>query len=110
MTHSLLITISALAVVSACLPPEPDAPDPEHPAALVGRLRFHDRVVDLTLDAFGSAPDAVPVSSYAEIMADSVPAERSTPDAMREPRHQTLRELSVESDGHDVQRRPGRSQ
>jgi hypothetical protein len=94
MTHSLLITISALAVVSACLPPEPsepDTPDASHGAALVGRLRFHDRVLDLTLEAFGSAPDAVPFSSYAEIMADTAPAERPTSDAMRELVQKTLR-------------------
>jgi hypothetical protein len=95
MTRSLLTTISALAVVSACLPPErsePDTPDASHGAALVGRLRFHDRVLDLTLEAFGSAPDAVPFSSYAEIMADTAP------DAMREL-------MSVESDGYEVRRR-----
>jgi hypothetical protein len=95
MTRSLLTTISALAVVGACLPPEPserDTPDASHGAALVGRLRFHDRVLDLTLEAFGSAPDAVPFSSYAEIMADTTPAERP----------------SVESGGYEVRRR-GRS-
>lgn len=61
----------------SCLAPESgdsafdarDASDVAGGAPLVGRLQYHDRVVDLTVDAFADGPNgaAVDPSSYAKL-------------------------------------------
>ena len=72
MTHPMRIACATLAVVAcvSCQPPESDVQPESRP--IVGRLQLHDRVLDLTVDAFGSGPNAVPSQSYANIMADVV--------------------------------------
>lgn len=78
MTHPLRIACATLAVV-ACASSQPRQPpesgatsDQAEQRPLVGRLQLHDRVLDLTIDAFGSGPNAVPSQSFANIMADVV--------------------------------------
>jgi hypothetical protein len=55
--------------------PQPDVGKPDaaradetHPR--VGRLAFQDHTVELTLDAFGTGPNAVDPGSYARVVAD----------------------------------------
>jgi hypothetical protein len=70
MTHPMRIACASLAVVAcvSCQPPETDIPTTAAP--VVGRLRLHDRVLDLTVDSFGTGPNAVPSHAYANVMAD----------------------------------------
>jgi hypothetical protein len=70
MTHPMRIACASLAVVAcvSCQPPEADTPTTAQP--VVGRLRLHDRVLDLTVDSFGTGPNAVPSHAYANVMAD----------------------------------------
>jgi hypothetical protein len=73
MTHPMRIACASLAVVAcvSCQPPEADTPTRAITAQpVVGRLQLHDRVLDLTVDSFGTGPNAVPSHAYAKVMAD----------------------------------------
>lgn len=61
------IALAALALAGAGCQPVlvTDSGEP-----LVGRLQFHDRLVDLTVESFADGPQAVPRNSVAEVMAD----------------------------------------
>jgi hypothetical protein len=82
MTHPMRIACATLAVVAcvSCQPPDTDTPTTTRP--VVGRLRLHDRVLDLTVDAFGTGPNAVPSHAYANVMAD-VTATKPQPETER---------------------------
>jgi len=67
------LTFATCVVCAGCRPPEDNygnATDAPSSAPLVGRLQMQDRVVDLTVDAFGETPDAVPNRAYARVIAD----------------------------------------
>jgi hypothetical protein len=62
-----------LAICAAgCLPRDAasDASNPAEDRPVVGRLRYQDRTIDLSVDAFGEGPRAVDPGSYAHLMAD----------------------------------------
>ncbi|HKU41549.1 MAG TPA: hypothetical protein VJR89_25505 [Polyangiales bacterium] len=64
----VISTLSLLLVAAACRGPAEEPAETDEP--VVGRLQFQDRIVDLTMSAFSDAPDSVPKSSVAVIMAD----------------------------------------
>ena len=70
MTHALRLALATLAVSAgvSCLPPEPASAPRATP--LIGRLQFHDRVIDLDANAFADSPGAVAPASYAHVIAD----------------------------------------
>ncbi|MET0385356.1 MAG: hypothetical protein ABW321_05325 [Polyangiales bacterium] len=83
MTQSLHIHWSVLAVaasmigsvcITGCRPPEDDVGPPatEAPdgAPVIGKLQLQERVIDLTIHAFSDAPDGVPETATAKVMAD----------------------------------------
>jgi hypothetical protein len=53
---------------AACL--NPDAPSVADTAPVVGRLQTREGVTDLTVRSFAEGPNAVPVDSYARVVAD----------------------------------------
>lgn len=91
MTHAPRIAFATLAVIAGagCLPPE-QAPAPRA-APLIGRIQFHDRVVDLDVNAFADSPGAVPPSSYARVIADVDTRQRDTRDTDDATRAEHLR-------------------
>jgi hypothetical protein len=90
MKRAQLTVVSALAWSLSglgCQPPDSGADAaspgstsgrsaPDAARARVGKLAFQNRTIDLTLDAFGSGPNAVDPGSYAHIIADIKQAEK----------------------------------
>jgi hypothetical protein len=92
MTRALpMIAFAALASAgSGCQPTLVS----DHGEPIVGRLQFSNRLVDLTVESFTDHPQAVPRSSFAEVMADIDPSAREAPmQRTPEPGLQRLDEL-----------------
>lgn len=68
MTRATL-TLPALGLLSlaGCAPIESGEPTGE---PVVGRLKFNDRIVDLTPSAFADGPNAIPRDAVGHIIAD----------------------------------------
>jgi hypothetical protein len=73
------LTALGLLGLAGCAPIESSEPtgDP-----VVGRLKFNDRVVDLTPEAFADGPNAVPKNAIGQIIAD-IDLREATPDASK---------------------------
>ncbi len=73
MTRTSLTLVSALQLLGAgCLPPDSGKTTAGDGEPVVGKLKFNDRVVNLTPEVFADETNGVPREATAKIMADIV--------------------------------------
>jgi len=70
MTRPTLTLVSALLCGAGCLPPDSGTSTAGDGEPVVGKLKFNDRVVHLTPEAFADERNGVPREATAKIIAD----------------------------------------
>lgn len=78
MIRTSLTVLCAMNLFGACLPPDSGTSTEGAGEPVVGKLKFNDRVVNLTPDVFADEKSGVPRNATAEIIADIDPRTQRT--------------------------------